>query len=205
MDVVSEALRDWSGFHSPGNRLLPQRQSLKGRGTKDISSMKLKRSSRITGQVSPKARAYSLLPALCQPTAGFQVIASIPVSVSSLANGENYSCPDSHLWLQGGQATDHWRGDIWPWWPHLRPTYVQLGEGALHRGLCHPAAWPQVSPHSHSPVQNTGYPFSSQPMATAVSPAVKTPSSLRSLAWGLQAMSQYGRWLLPPSSVLALH
>jgi myosin-7 len=52
MRQIHDRLGKESSTRAPEHGRSAQRQSLKGRGTKDISSMKLKRSSRITGQVA---------------------------------------------------------------------------------------------------------------------------------------------------------
>lgn len=47
------SIMEWYWLTYPLNCLFPQKASRRDKGTKGISSMKLKRSSKITGQVSP--------------------------------------------------------------------------------------------------------------------------------------------------------
>lgn len=151
--------------------------------------MKLKRSSRITGQVSPEHRISA--PSCCWPAAGFQSIASLPVhQFPTWQMGRIIAVLMAAFGFQGGQPAEHWRGGIGARWPWCRPAHVQPGEGALHRGLCHPAAQPQVSSHSHpSPIQSIRCPR----WLSAHGHSLPHHPYDTSLSCGLQAGSQDSR------------
>lgn len=163
-----------SGTPSLGNCLCPQRPSRRGRAGKESSSQKLKQASRVSGH-----GGLSVCSQLCcRLLQGFRLLLCSLCPGSSFGVGRVPGVLIAAFGFQGGWPAEYGRGDARACRPHLRATHVQPGEGALHRGLRHPAAQPKVSARFHPLTVGSSHPLPGcQPMALAASSVPQPPGT----------------------------